>query len=305
MKKKELIKKSAFLIVLFSGVFISLQGIIQIDLPLSNHDLVSYLVEESNSYIDTDFNLVKKMTSFLSGFDLDNPITILERNFVARKDTLNDLMYQTSYIADPKYTKVNKPVIYIYNTRQLEAYADKNNLLKPNVMMATYSLRDELEKLDISAYVETTDLTNNLIKSNNLYDETSKIIRPVISDTLTKYPNLRLIIDLGRDIANYSVTTLKKSNSNYSKFLFIVNSKYTQNITLAQKLSDKLNSVESNLSRGLVYKNDYSITNLDLSDNMLIIKCGGVDNSIEEVKRSLTILAQVINSYLGETYGEI
>ena len=52
------------------------------------------------------------------------------------------------------YTLNNKPIIYIYNTHQKEAYKDKKN-----VYDASYYFKEKLNKLNIDVIVEDTNIT--------------------------------------------------------------------------------------------------------------------------------------------------
>ena len=44
------------------------------------------------------------------------------------------------------------------------------------------------------------------------------------------------------------------------------------------------------------------IYNQDVSSNMLLIECGGYENTIDEVANTTDILAAIITEYLGEAH---
>lgn len=300
MRTIKRIKQTLFLLLMLMGILIALYGTTKIQINLSNQEITKYFLASGNPYIDVDLNMTKKITSFISGFDIDNPITILKYNLILKQDDFSLLKKQTAYIEDPKYLINNKPVIYIYNNNQLENYKDQKNNIGTNVLMASYYLRDQLQNFDIDADVEATNFTNLYINNKDVY----KIVQPTIKDRLIKY-NDYLLIDIGRDIASYKKTTITYENNNLARFSFLVDSGNDKSIALAQTLSDRLNNLVPNISRGLVYDSNDIINNLSLSDKMIIVRCGGQNNSFEEVKLSLSYLAQAINNYLGETYGEI
>ncbi len=300
----KVIKQALFLLFMFLGVLIALYGIFKMQLNFSNKEITKYLLESGNPYINTKLNMAKKITSFFSGFDLDNPITILKYNLILKQDNLALLKKQTAYIEDPKYLFVDKPSVYIHNTNQLENYKSDKQSIKPNVLMASYYLRDQLQKFDIGTIVENTDFTSyytDNLDINIIY----KVVEPTIKDRLIKYSDYLLLIDISRDVGGYKKTTLNYDNKNMAKLQFLVKKDNSKSIALAQILSDYLNKLVPDLSLGLIYNSDDITANLSLSDKMVIIKCGGVDNSFEEIQLSLSFLAQAIDKYLGETYGKI
>ena len=69
------------------------------------------------------------------------------------------------YIEDPNKVDINNPLVYIYNSHQLENYNNSNLEIygiTPNVLMASYLLKEKLNKNGISTIVEDTNLTEFL-----------------------------------------------------------------------------------------------------------------------------------------------
>ena len=93
----------------------------------------------------------------VSNIDLKDPTTLLSSNIKssksetknkytkdaeAKEDDYNASVYEkiTSYVENPLKDKEN-PVIYLYNTHQLETYSNsgfENSNVNPNVLMASY-----------------------------------------------------------------------------------------------------------------------------------------------------------------------
>ena len=71
---------------------------------------------------------------------------------VVLEDNYNEETIVTKYFEDPNNYVVNKPIIYIYNTHQLEEYSNSNVSnydASPNVLMASYILKEKLNDLNI------------------------------------------------------------------------------------------------------------------------------------------------------------
>ena len=78
---------------------------------------------------------------------------------------MDELKDVSDYINDPNPTSINNPIIYLYNSHQLENYSSENldiYGITPNVLMASYLLRENLNKLGISTIVEEANMSEIL-----------------------------------------------------------------------------------------------------------------------------------------------
>ena len=98
----------------------------------------------------------------------------------AKEDDYNASVYEkiTSYVENPLKDKEN-PVIYLYNTHQLETYSNsgfENSNVNPNVLMASYLLAESLNKSNINTIVEDTNINEfnrvSGISDNDFYNTT-------------------------------------------------------------------------------------------------------------------------------------
>ena len=72
---------------------------------------------------------------------------------------------------------------------------------------------------------------------------------------------------------------------------------------LTNKLNDIFKSYIPNISRGVIVKggsNVNGIYNQDLNQNIVLIECGGSENTIDEVINTINVLSNVIKDYLGD-----
>ena len=225
--------------------------------------------------------------------------------------TASDDVYSlnSDYIEDTnKDNNIENPIVYIYNTHQLEEY-NKTNLeeynIKPNVLMASYILREYLNRNNIKTVVETADITDFLNVNGWNYSKSYNASRFYLDEAIKKYPNLKLIIDLHRDAIEYNASTVTINDKKYAKVLFVVGldyENYQPNLDLANSLNNLINSKYPGLSRGVLKKsgkNVNGIYNQDLKNNIVLIECGGYQNNIDEVMNTMIALSDIIKIYLG------
>lgn len=187
-----------------------------------------------------------------------------------------------------------KPRIYIYNTHQTEEYKDGN------VYEAAKYLSEILNKGDIDVVVEDTNIKKALEAHNYNYKDSYKITRELLSKNIND--KTVLYIDLHRDSSSYNVSTTEVMEKKMARMMFVIGGNhdgYKQNYQVSDELNKKLKNKNNKLSRG-IFVREGSVYNQDLNSNVILIEVGGPHNSMEEVKRSLAILADVILEYVGD-----
>ncbi len=318
--------KNKIKILLFNivSIFIIIEVIynlfLKINLVSNNEEFIKILLNNKNYYelYLKDYNTtLNKSIRFLTNIEIKNPISILEKNF-KYKEKSESVIYTTSsdndysndnskYIKDPVDKNVSNPSVYIYSTHQLESYNKKaleDYNITPNVMMASYLLRDNLSKYNINTVVETGNITDFLNTNGWDYKYSYKASRYYLKKALNKYKNLKLIIDLHRDSVKKNYSTITINNKKYAKVLFVIgleHKNYKDNLLVANKLNDILNKKYPKLSRGIMKKegkNVNGIYNQDLNKNIILIELGGNENNLEEVMNTSIALSDVINEYL-------
>lgn len=289
----------------------------KINLANSNEEFITYMLNDSNHYIKyekANTDISAKVIKLFTNIDLKNPVSILQTSFYDYSD--NELVYddnydtedkKTTYIENPNPNNTNNPRIYIYNSHQLENYK-MNNLeeynITPNVLMASYLFKEKLEENNIPTIVEETNMSEFMNSNNWKHKDSYTASRYLIRDTLEKHNNLELLIDLHRDAITYNSSTITINNKKYAKVLFVVGTEYSSyknNLELANKFSSLINNKYPNLSRGVITKSGANVNgvyNQDLSPKMLLIECGGYENSIDEVLNTIEALSDIIKIYL-------
>lgn len=212
------------------------------------------------------------------------------------------------YIEEPNKKEIIDPIVYIFNTHQLEEYNStifNDYNIVPNVMMASYSLKEMLVNKGINSIVETNNIKEYLNNNKLNYNYSYRASKYYALEAIKKYPNLKYFIDLHRDSAPLEVTLLSRNNIEYARVLFVVgmdNPNASYNLNFATKINDKLEEKMNGISRGIMKKGDGGnyIFNQDINPNMILLEMGGVDNTIEQVYNTLELVAEVFSEVIKE-----
>ena len=224
-------------------------------------------------------------------------------------DNFNYEDEKTNYIEDPNPIKVNEPVVYIYNSHQTEEYSSSNPLdysVKPNVMIASYIMKEYMNNNGIPAIVETANIKDFLTNNGLKYNKSYVASKYYIEQALEKYSSIKYLIDLHRDSATIDKTLYEQDGKSYARILFVVgldHDGYESNLNLATTLNEKIKEKYPGISRGISKKsgsNVNGIYNQDMSENAMLIEIGGVDNEIEQVYNTINAISEIIVEYIKE-----
>ena len=310
LKIKYIIYTLIILIILVIFL-ITVRKITKINISTSNDEFITYMLNDSNHYIKYENPKIgKKLIKLITNIDLENPVSIIKTSFndynteLVYEDNYDKEIKKTVYVENPNPDNTNNPKVYIYNSHQLENYKTDNINTKPNVLMASYIFEEKLEKYNIPTLVEETNMID-FMNSNNWQHKDSYIAsRYLVKDVLEKYKDLELLIDLHRDSIKYNNSTITINEKKYARVLFVVGTEYSSykiNLELANKFNSLINSKYPNLSRGVITKSGANVNgvyNQDLSSKILLIECGGYENSIDEVSNTIEVLSEIIKNYL-------
>ncbi len=225
---------------------------------------------------------------------------------------MEELEEISKYMEDPNPVDLNNPIIYIYNSHQLENYNSANldiYGITPNVLMASYILKEKLIDKGLPVIVEDTNLTEFLRINNWNHGDSYKASRLLIIDKQTKYPSLQYFIDIHRDSVTKDVSTVPIGDKKYARLLFVVGldyENYEPNLQLANEINDLFNQSYSGLSRGVLKKTGPGVDgvyNQDMSNKALLIEVGGYENTIEEVFNTITAISDILSKYIGDHNG--
>ena len=320
--KSRLIRRIITIFLITISFIISKNKLSNYYIDLNNKDNLNYLLNNSFNHKNDNKYILKKVLNIFNK-DLYKPTTLLTYNNnyktneiidnYSDEDIYNPTDYEkiTSYIENTNKIIIDDPLVYIYNTHQLETYSNEgleNYNMSPNVMMASYLLSEKLNNLGIKTIAEDTNIYDFINKVGLEQDALYKASRLFIKQAKEKYPNLKLIIDLHRDSVDKSISEIEINGNNYARLLFVLgttNDNYKENEVIMSELSDRLNTKYNKLSRGIYYRptptwpDSY---NQDLGKEIILIELGGKDNNINEVINTIDALSEIISEYIKDTY---
>ena len=265
-KRKNIIGK-LLIVIIFVYLMYKIITIIfsSFKLATSNQEFIEKLLQDSNHhmlYEKKHNDMLSKLILKISNVNLEEPLDMLESVFGYEKE-ITEIVYDeeseeveldlNNYIEDPNPVDINNPRVYIYNSHQLEGYSSSNfeeYNITPNVMMASYLLKEKLNKKGISTIVETSSITDFLNINGWNYASSYNASRFYLLDTINKYPSLELIIDLHRDSINKHQSTVTINNKNYAKVLFVLgleHSNYEPNLNLSNTLNEMIENTENDV----------------------------------------------------------
>lgn len=326
--KRKIFKSLIYVIIIYFIFSITFYYSLRNSNNINNTKFIKFLLEGGNSHLLGDYKLidiVNSSTKYLFSIDFKNPSTIFNASILKEDNTdielehdddysdLEELKKISSYIEDPNPVDINNPMVYIYNSHQLENY-NNSNLdiygITPNVLMASYLLKEKLNSKGISTIVEDANLTEFL--SINGWDHASsyKASRIFILDKKNKYDSLKYFIDIHRDSIGRSGTTTSINGKDYAKVLFVIgleHNNYKDNLKTTEEINGLVNKYYPSLSKGILKKEGIGVDgiyNQDISPNSILIEVGGVDNNIDEVLNTIEALSNILSYYIkGEDNG--
>ena len=320
------IKLILYLIIMYVGFAYTFYYSFKEKESISNEEFINLLVSTGNANILNEYkttNVVNKTMNYLLNIDLSNPLTFLNSSILkyGEKENIKEISLEynddysnmeelkdiSDYIVDPNPTNIEEPLIYLYNSHQLENYSSENLSIygiTPNVLMASYILRENLIKEGIPTIVEEANMSEILKQHNWNYSYSYQASRIAMEEKKNKYSTLEYFIDIHRDSITKNYSTVIINDKSYAKVLFVIGKEHTnwnQNNNLATTLNNLLNTYYLGLSRGVITKEGINVNgvyNQDISPNCILIEVGGVDNTIEEVNNTMLALTDILKKYI-------
>ncbi len=307
LKKISIFKLTFFVVLTLFFFNFFTNTLFNFKLANSNQEFIAYMLKDSNHHLlyENKFSIIKTIRQIFN-IDLSSK-GILETVFGKEIEEFEDeeIGNKSEYVYDPNPIQVNEPRVYIYNTHQLESYDNTNyNNITPNVLMASYLLKEELNKEGIPTIVESSNINEYITQNNLKYYQSYEASRYYVKKTLENNQNLDLIIDLHRDAIEKNASTVTIDNKEYAKILFVVgmeHENYEANLKITNTINNMIKEKYPTLTRGVITKsgkNVNGIYNQDLNPNSILIECGGYKNSMGEIVNTINLLAEIIKEYI-------
>lgn len=258
-----------------------------------NTSLINYLIYDEEQISSMKYNNMLKEISKSIVNDVVKETTILDNNIIINKNN-------SSFV---NLVKKDDYKVYIYNTHDEESYSNKGFELyntTPTVKLASYMLKDELNKLGINALVEERPVIKEIKKQGLPYYYSYDISNKYCKEIKEKYPSIIYFIDLHRDGIDKSLSTVTINNKTYAKMMFLLGMKHSnsnKNLEVVTKLNNYLNDNYKGLMRNIYKRNDITYYQY-LDSHNFIIEVGGQDNTYQEVYNSIKAFAKALESDL-------
>ena len=232
-----------------------------------------------------------------------------EVNNLDLEEIIEDIFY-SKYINVSKEEKNNKstilkpnknlPIIYIYNTHDMEEYSSLNEIkvlgISENVVTASYMLQELLSSYGINSIVEEKSPTKEVKENNLSYPSTYTFSYNNAIDAKNKNKSLEYFIELHRDGVKKEYSTVQIQNKSYAKIMFVLGMNHKnseKNLELVNKLEEYLNNNYAGILRKTSVYDDSSY-NQELSEKAFLVEMGGNENNLNEVFNSMKALANAI-----------
>lgn len=272
--KNKVIKYLLVLLIIFSYYFI-----------LKNTNFLDIIKEKiENKYNNSEINIEKLKTEIVY-------------------KSLNKIVDLTDINISKSISLSSDNLVYIYNTHDTEKYTlpfTSDYSIIPDVTLISKMLKEYLKSYNIDSYIETSKTKDYLKKNKLKYSDSYEASRYYLEKNLNK--NYKLIIDIHRDSLRHKYTLYEKDNKKYARILFIIgssNKNYKKNKEVAENLNNRLNSKYKGISRGVTIREDTTY-NQDLNERIILVKIGGIDNTLEELNNTIEVFSKVINDYIKE-----
>lgn len=177
---------------------------------------------------------------------------------------------------------------------KVAVYDDKTNI---------YNLQDAISKHFSMNGIQTDVLDVDVMKvmksEGKTFPQAYNTVRPYLSSRLQEQ-SYNLIIDLHRDSAKRDATTTMYNNQSYARIAIVVGAEhknYRWNTAYAESLSAAMNDIVPKVSRGVISKSGDNVDgryNQDLAKEMILIELGGIDNTEDELNRTIAVIGKAI-----------
>ena len=162
----------------------------------------------------------------------------------------------------------------------------------------TNNIQTDVLDVDVMAILKKEGKNMNLAYST---------VRPYLEKQL-KEKSYDLVLDLHRDGILKKASTVTYNNISYARIALVVGEEHPNfrwNTAYADSLSKEMNKLVPNISRGVISKDGEGgngLYNQDLAKEMIIVELGGIENTEDELNRTIEMLGKAIsNAFANDT----
>lgn len=204
--------------------------------------------------------------------------------------------------------------VLLYFTHNQEAYEPITQAVSGKVTATHHTenitkfgekLQTQLIANDVGAEILPVNNAEELNKQNMSFSKSYHSIRPFVQTHLAQ-ANYDLIIDLHRDSIGRDKTTAQYEGNGYARVAFVVgleHPNYKQNEEKMLRLKEEMENVVPGITRNVIRKGGKGVDgkyNQDIHPNLIVVELGGIENTEEELNRTVAVLAEAVQRILSE-----
>lgn len=212
----------------------------------------------------------------------------------------------------PMHSTFGKEVVYIYHSHSREAFLPYlKNIEKPeeayhakaNITLVGEMLGEALEQRGLGTQVDSSDIVKELDARGLNYGSSYPVSREHVQTAQKENKELEIFLDIHRDSLRKDSTTANIQGKDFAQLLFVVGTGHTEfkkNLAFTEGINKKIEGKYPGLSKGILEKDSSQgngIYNQDLAPQSVIVEIGGVDNTAEEINRTIEAFADVLSDY--------
>ena len=171
--------------------------------------------------------------------------------------------------------------------------------MKTNIFNLQGAISKHFSMNGIQTDVLDVDVMKVMKSEGKTFPQAYNTVRPYLANRLQEQ-SYDLVIDLHRDSAKRDATTITHNNESYARIAIVVGAEhknYRWNTAYAETLSVAMNEMVPKVSRGVISKSGDNVDgryNQDLAKEMILIELGGIDNTEEELNRTIAVIGKAI-----------
>jgi len=231
------------------------------------------------------------------------------RNNDQDEDIYTEELTDTEVSTDDEHAITTAPIVYIFNSHPLEMIGSTyDNLFEGDMSIVELShvLAGHLESHGIRTVVEERSVDERLSENDWGFYRSYYAARAFILDAKAYHPSLEFFIDLHRDGIPHRYATASIAGESYARILFVIGAEnpegYAANYAVARQLHDRLEARKPGISRGIFFSGGSGrdgIYSQDISPMIQLIELGTYSSTVDEVSRTIEVLAEVLAAYIG------
>ncbi|MDW0111117.1 stage II sporulation protein P [Sporosarcina aquimarina] len=211
---------------------------------------------------------------------------------------------------DLPHSTFGKKVAYVYHSHSRESFLpyfpetdDPKDAVHEsrNITQVGKMLERALENRGIGTLVDTSDIIQELDQKGLDFSASYQVTEEHIRTARSANKKLTLFLDIHRDSLRKNATTKTIQGQSFAQVFFVVGTShesFKSNLAFTEEVNRRLDASYPGLSKGIFQKDSSQgngVYNQDVSPTAVLIEVGGVDSTLEEMRRTTEVLADALS----------